>query len=192
MLRIMKLVIIILNISYFLGFAWYIIGDLETEFVNYRVSNSFVEMSILNHYEWKVPQNLENFVSVYEMPYKQDSSLTDEENERKEDQKDLVNGLKVVYFAFTSLSTIGFGDFHPKSDFERLLCALILLFGVAIFSYIMGIFINILDKYQNLNADLDEGDKLSKFFGVIKFFNDNVMINQDLKERIEQHFEFKW
>lgn len=79
------------------------------------------------------------------MQYKHDNSRTHEENELKEDQNDLVNGLKVVYFAFTSLSTIGFGDFHPKSDFERSMCALILLFGVAIFSYIMGIFINILD-----------------------------------------------
>lgn len=55
MLRIMKLVIIILNISYFLGFAWFIIGDLETEIVNYRVTNSFNELSILDHYEWKLP-----------------------------------------------------------------------------------------------------------------------------------------
>ena len=48
--------------------------------------------------------------------------------------------LAVVYFAFTSLSTVGFGDFNPKSDSERLLCAFILLFGVSIFSYILGIF----------------------------------------------------
>ena len=116
----------------------------------------------------------------------------DSENREEELYKSLVNTLKVIYFAFTSLSTVGFGDFHPKSDFERLVCAVILLFGVSIFSYIMGIFIAILEEYQNLNADFDEGDNLAKFFGTIRVFNKKVPINQDLKERIEDHFENKW
>ena len=49
-----------------------------------------------------------------------------------------------TYFAFTSLSTVGFGDYYPVSDAERLVGSFVLLFGVAIFSYIMGNFINIL------------------------------------------------
>ena len=48
------------------------------------------------------------------------------------------------YFAFTSLSTVGFGDFNPKSNAERLACAFILLFGVAIFSVVMANFSDIL------------------------------------------------
>lgn len=55
------------------------------------------------------------------------------------------NMILVTYFAITSLSTVGFGDYHPRGDTERMVTALILLFGVAIFSYIMGIFIEILD-----------------------------------------------
>lgn len=90
------------------------------------------------------------------------------------------------------MSTVGFGDFHAKSDFERLLCALILLFGVSIFSYIMGIFITILDDYNKLNEDLDDGDELSKFFGLIKYLNGNLQIDLTLKENIEQHFMYKW
>ena len=50
----------------------------------------------------------------------------------------------MVYYAFTTLSTVGFGDFHPRSNAERLFCAVILLVGVAIFSFIMGNFIDIL------------------------------------------------
>lgn len=106
-------------------------------------------------------------------------------NEDLINQIDLSNSLKVVYFAFTSLSTVGFGDFHPKSDIERLLTAFILLFGVAIFSYIMGIFITILEEFNQLNAELDEGDELTKFFGLIQYFNDNIPVNLTLKEEIE-------
>jgi hypothetical protein len=51
----------------------------------------------------------------------------------------------MTYYAFTSLSTVGFGDYNPRSDFERIFIALMLLFGVAIFSYIMGNFIEILE-----------------------------------------------
>ena len=51
-----------------------------------------------------------------------------------------------MYYSFTSLTTVGFGDFSPRSEFERIFCSAILLFGVAIFSYIMGNFIEILEK----------------------------------------------
>jgi hypothetical protein len=46
--------------------------------------------------------------------------------------------VKVFYFAITTLSTIGFGDFHPVSIFERVVASPILLFGVSVFSFIMG------------------------------------------------------
>jgi len=46
----------------------------------------------------------------------------------------------VTYFFFTSLATVGFGDFTPKGDLERMIITFVLLFGVAIFSYIMGEF----------------------------------------------------
>ena len=52
--------------------------------------------------------------------------------------------LVVTYYAFTSLSTVGFGDLNPRSDPERIMISMVLLFGVAIFSYIMGNFINII------------------------------------------------
>ena len=44
----------------------------------------------------------------------------------------------VVYFMFTTLSTVGFGDFNPKSETERVIMTLVLLIGVACFSYILS------------------------------------------------------
>lgn len=71
----------------------------------------------------------------------------------------------------TSLSTVGFGDYHPRSDFERVFIALVLLFGVAIFSYIMGNFQEILSQFKSYNDEIEEGDRLNKFFGVLVKFN---------------------
>lgn len=100
--------------------------------------------------------------------------------------------IKMMYFAFTSLSTVGFGDFCPRGNIERLLGAMMLLFGVAIFSYIMGKFIEMIEKLQLLNQELEEEDKLSCFFNVIKHFNYNRDLKDDLKANIEIHFKHKW
>lgn len=97
-----------------------------------------------------------------------------------------------MYFSFTSLSTVGFGDFHPKSDFERIFCAMILVGGVMIFSYIMGNFISMLDVYAILKGDIEDGDNLSRFFGLMKKYNQGKDINDELKKSIEEYFIFRW
>lgn len=96
-----------------------------------------------------------------------------------------------VYFSFTSLTTVGFGDYHPRSDFERVYIAFSLLFGVAIFSYIMGEFIEMIsnvDIFGNKSAD---GDDLARFFGVLKKFNNNEDIELNIKRDFESYFEHR-
>lgn len=76
-----------------------------------------------------------------------------------------------TYFSFTSLSTVGFGDLHPLNSYERALTSFVLLFGVAVFSIVMGNFIEISDAFMSMNEEFDDGDNLSKFFGLLKKFN---------------------
>lgn len=57
----------------------------------------------------------------------------------------------LVYFSFTSLTTVGFGDYNPRSEWERIFIAFALLSGVAIFSIIMGVFIDIITSYKAYN-----------------------------------------
>lgn len=47
-------------------------------------------------------------------------------------QANIRAAIAVSYWAFTTLTTIGLGDYHPRSDYERLLCAAIFLTGVSI------------------------------------------------------------
>jgi len=93
---------------------------------------------------------------------------------------------------FTSLSTVGFGDFRPYSSLERLVCATVLLLGVAIFSYIMGKFIEILDVFKSLNDSLDDGDNLGKFIGILRKYNNNKPIDPDFKLKLEIYFDYRW
>jgi len=69
-----------------------------------------------------------------------------------------------MYFSFTSLSTVGFGDYYPVSDNERLWGAFLLLFGVAIFSYIMGELMEMISKVRNIEGENSREDDLEKFF----------------------------
>ena len=100
--------------------------------------------------------------------------------------------LIVTYFGFTSLSTVGLGDYHPRSDMERILTAFMLLFGVALFSIIMGSFCEILVEFQHYNDEIDKGDQLVTFFLLLQKFNNREEIDIDLKRSIEAHFQYKW
>ena len=83
---------------------------------------------------------------------------------------DMPSVLKLVYFSFTTLTTVGFGDLHPRSDAERVFVAFGMLIGVAIFSIFMSEFIEIVTETMLPPADGDE-DNLAKFFGLLKGFN---------------------
>ena len=52
------------------------------------------------------------------------------------------------YFSITTLSTVGYGDLFPISDVEKIVGIIIMLGGVAFFSYIMGSFIEIISTFN--------------------------------------------
>ena len=84
-----------------------------------------------------------------------------------DERTDYEQTLVMIYFSFTTLTTVGFGDFHPRSDGERLFMAFNLLFGVMIFSIIMGNYMEIAEEIRHFDDDNEEGDELTKFFMVL-------------------------
>ena len=116
--KIFKLVVVIMNITYLTAVLCLIMFEFLLDF-KYDISPT--------------DESLEFYGSEYEDTFINQYGLMN--NTPKE------NMISVLYFSFTSLSTVGFGDFNPKSNIERFVVAFILLFGVAIFSYVMGNFI---------------------------------------------------
>ena len=53
----------------------------------------------------------------------------------------------MTYFKFTTLATIGFGDYHPLADEERLWTVFVFISGVSVISYLMGVFTEIINKF---------------------------------------------
>ena len=98
----------------------------------------------------------------------------------------------LMYFAFTTLSTVGFGDYYPVSNMERLVGCVILIAGVAIFSLMMGKFIEILTSFKEMNNDYNESDDLMKFFGLLKKFNNDRPLKSKVITRIQNFFDYRW
>ena len=119
-------------------------------------------------------------------------TFVDNENWSIVDDNGLRRVLVSLYFAFTTLSTVGLGDYYPVSDIERLVGAFLLLIGVAIFSYIMGELLTMLVKFQNLNIDFGQDEELERFFLLLRKYNYGQSIDKELHNEIQKFLNFKW
>ena len=77
-----------------------------------------------------------------------------------------------MYFALTSLSTVGFGDIYPITSFERLMCSILLLSGVLIMSYVLSELRYMMSNFLLFNGNIDFNDELEDFFILLTKFND--------------------
>ena len=158
------LIFIIFASSYFLGIVWYI-------FVN-------------DFQDWENPW-LEDVYNGYQTFY------TYEDYKFNGDQySDASKLVKIWYFGITTLSTIGYGDFHPKSCLEKIVASFIMMLGVSVFSFIMGHFIEILISYKNLNSSSFDHKDLTKWIALLARFNGGRKLDVELINRIEDFFQF--
>lgn len=97
-----------------------------------------------------------------------------------------------MYYVFTTMSTVGFGDYNPRSDAERLACVLMFLGAGTVFALNLNEFSEIVTSHDELMAEIDEGDKLILFFDVLKHFNGDVDIGTEKRREYEEYFDFKW
>jgi hypothetical protein len=161
--KLIELVGLIFLTSYFFLIIWVLLCE-------------GIEDIILQPQNQELPDEFDDFFHTY--------GLSDE-------TLDLVS-LKIFYYAFTSLTTVGFGDFHPIGEKEQLLCGFMLLFGVLVFSYIMGEYIALLDSYKEMMKDYDEGDELRLFFGTLRHFNNNEELDFVFRKNMENYFFYRW
>lgn len=107
----------------------------------------------------------ENYLEYYELDQK-----TDKEN-----------AIIGVYYALTSMSTVGFGDFAPRSNPERLYITLILIFGVSVFSYCLSSLKDLIDQSKEFGKEFDDREALEKFLNVLKKYNNDVSLTENFK-----------
>jgi hypothetical protein len=98
----------------------------------------------------------------------------------------------VIYWAFTTITSVGLGDFVPRSNSERVFTIFIILIGVSVKSYIMGKFVDILHSYKAMHADIDDGENLTLFLNTLRRFNQDKALNTKWRDRVESYFAYRW
>ena len=68
--------------------------------------------------------------------------------------------LEVVYFALTTISTVGYGDRVPVSKIERIFVIFIMLGGVYLFSYIMSMFMEMVRDWKISMGVVNKSEEL--------------------------------
>ena len=63
---------------------------------------------------------------------------------------------------------MGFGDYYPISDNERIICSFYMFLGVTIYSFIGNNFSQMIENLKNFDKDYEESEELQKFFHVLK------------------------
>ena len=90
------------------------------------------------------------------------------------------------YYALTTLSTVGYGDYFPISSLERIVAVVIMLGGVAFFSYIIGNFIEIISNTKS--GTVDRSADISTWLIKLQRYNKDQHLPKVLTTQIEQHF----
>lgn len=154
-----RLVLVVFSLAYFMGSAWYFFTKYTSDFSLNQLQGSDDSYTP------------ESFYSAY-----------------VEALSDYDSVMAVTYFAFTTLSTIGYGDLHPKTDAERLAAAVIMLVGVVVFSFIMEAFTRIVLTLKAAYRENGDPGELVKWFKVLKRFNSDKPIDSDLRNEIDEFF----
>jgi hypothetical protein len=168
-IKMIKLMTYIFTICYFLGQFWYLKCDLESTWENSKFSNYNRDEKT----EW---DNTEFYIDYFEL-------------KKNSNYENTVIG---IYYSMSTFSTVGFGDYHPRSDSERVLSSAILVFGVSMFSYFMGEIISHIEAAKLILARNEDLDELNRFFVTLKKFNGEDEIDMGLRKEMEGHFGYLW
>ncbi len=105
------------------------------------------------------------------------------------------NGHRLIiccYFALTMLSTVGYGDYYPISNLEMISAVVIMLGGVAFFSFIMGNFIEIIANYDKKMGNPDKMPSLNVWLVSLERFNSGKPLRMGFVDDITKNQQYFW
>lgn len=97
-----------------------------------------------------------------------------------------------MYFTFTTLATVGYGDYTPKNNTEFLVWSFVILFGVMMFSFVMGNFMEMINNYTVVTAENEDYASLSSWFGLLARYNKGHSLPKEMLMKIESYFNDFW
>lgn len=89
------------------------------------------------------------------------------------------------------MSTIGFGDYSPKSVDEKIVGSLVLMLGVAVFSIIMNNLMDVMRDVRSIDSTGAPRD-LSKWIAMLSKYNNGLPMCKNTIQSIEGFFDYYW
>lgn len=109
--------------------------------------------------------------------------------EPQEDQVNFSLYIKSLYFATTTLATVGYGDITPKTDLGRLFTILIMLIGVGAYSLVVAKISSTL--LENNKRKVNEKEKLDTLNSMLKHHEISDKLSKQTREFYKHIMEKK-
>jgi CRP-like cAMP-binding protein len=98
--------------------------------------------------------------------------------------------LVIFYFIFTTLTTVGYGDYLAKNSEEMGLCILMMLVGSAWLALTMSKVISFVKEFEKIGKPKDNLRELTVFIHNLEHIHGPM--TSDLKSKLFKHFQYFW
>lgn len=89
-----------------------------------------------------------------------------------------------LYWAFTTMTTVGYGDLHPRNDGERVYAIVAMIFGATMFGYIIGSIAALAGQERGMEA------LTKKRLSLVRHFCEEQRISQNKVKEVMRHYQF--
>lgn len=94
--------------------------------------------------------------------------------------------LRSIYWAFTTLGTVGYGDITPQSSAQTIYSIFVMILGAGLYGYVIG---TVASLIANLDmARVQHAEKMDRVNAFLRYRR----ISPGLSERVQRYYEYLW
>lgn len=94
--------------------------------------------------------------------------------------------LDSIYWCITTITTVGYGDIRPITDFQKILTMVAMFLGVAVYGYVIGNVASLLSNIDVAKASF------SKKMEDINSFLSYKSVPKRLKQKVHDYYHYVW
>ena len=89
------------------------------------------------------------------------------------------------------MTTVGYGDYTPRNDIEKVVAIVLMIIGITFFSYVLNSFTAILTTYDKKLGAIDKSLDVQVWLKMLETFS-NKPLSKDTVENIHTHINHYW